>query len=104
MILLWVATRLSFAMNPTRVSNLHHLTLLFANSNQSRRLFLSSVLLFPFLQVGNSNRQDCMELLALSGTSPLRQGEFPSPRQSNMPAGSHMPARFSIGHYRAGSP
>ena len=66
-------TRLSSAMNPKTASNPHHPTLLFANSNQFQTLLLNSVWLFPFLQVGNSNTQDCMELLPLLGTSPLRQ-------------------------------
>ena len=97
-------TRLSSAMNPKTASNPHHPRLLFANSNQFQTLLLNGVWLFPFLQVGNSNTQDYMELLPIVGTSPLRQGEFPSLRQWKMLAGSRMPARLSIGHYRAGTP
>src|SRR6476660_5884313 len=90
--------------NPKEVANLHPLEPPFANSNQFQTLLLNSVWLFPFLQVGNSNTQDYMELLPLLGTSPLREGEFPSLRQWNMLAGSRMPVRLSIGHYRAGTP
>src|SRR4029077_15486442 len=98
------ATPLSAAMNPKTASNPHHPTLLFANSNQFQTLLLNSVWLFPFLQVGNSKTQDYMELLPLLGTSPLRQGELPSLRQWKMLAGSRMPMRLSIRHYRAGTP